>query len=392
MISAGVGIAANVDAVAAAERASADALQRAGIERADAALVIASAACGGAIPAAVEAACGALGTRNLAGASAHALMSGGLEVRESPAVLVLAFKGLVAEALLVDDLRGEEGRAGSDIASQLEGELGPDDLVILMPDGHGLLARPLLDGVVKTLAPATIVGFGAAEVSHAAGLSWRGGDVVSRGVSGLVLRPRSSPRLAISPAFRVLGEHLSVSRARGNWLLTLDGRPALEVYREVARGPLAQDLRRAARFLLLAVVRGGTDSLQSLESPDSASLVARNVVGFDEKSGAISLPEPLEPGDRVAFVLRDETAAREQLSSALARLGTQPPGLGLYFGCRGAAFGHDGLEAGYLEGAYPGAPIAGLQGAFQIGPPRLQARGGSEELLSYAGVLALIDS
>ena len=385
MIRAGTGIASGVDAVAAAERASADALRRAGIDRAGAALVIASAACGNAIPAAVEAACGVLGTRTVAGASAHAVMSGGLETRESPAVLVLAFAGLAAEALLVDELRGEEGRAGLDMASHLASELGPDDLVILMPDGHGLLARPLLDGVLRSLAPATIVGFGAAEVSHAAGLSWRGCDVVSGGVSALVLRPPRAPRIGIAPAFRVLGEHCSVGRARGNWLLTLDGRPALDVYREMARGPLAQDLRRAARFLLLAVVRGDADS------PQSASLVARNGVGFDEERGAISLPEALESGDRVAFVLRDETAAREQLAEALARLGPEPPDLGLYFGCRGAGFGHEGLEAGYLESRYPGAPIAGVQGAFQIGPVRPEDRGRAEEVLSYAGVLALVD-
>ena len=385
MIRAGCGIAADMDAVAAADRASCDALRRAGIDRAEAALVIASAACGSSIPAAVEAACRTLGTGCVAGASAHVVMGDGVETRESPAILVLAFTGLDASALLVDELRGEEGRAGQDIASQLAAATGPDDLVILMPDGHGLLTRPLLDSVRQHLAPATVVGFGAAEVAHGAGLSWRGRDVVSAGVSALVLRPSRAARIAIAPAFRVLGEHCSVSRARGNWLLTLDGRPALDVYREMARGPLAEDLRRAARFLLLAVVRGDADS------PHSTSLVARNVVGFDERRGAISLPEPLDPGVRVAFVLRDEVAAREQLSAALSRLGSRAPDLGVYFGCRGAGFGHDGLEAGYLAGAYPGAPIAGVQGAFQIGPARPEARGGAEELLGYAGVLALID-
>ena len=35
------------------------------------------------------------------------------------------------------------------------------DLVVLMPDGHTLLTRPLLVGVRRCLAPATVVGFGA---------------------------------------------------------------------------------------------------------------------------------------------------------------------------------------------------------------------------------------
>jgi small ligand-binding sensory domain FIST len=389
MIRAGTGIASGVGsgvgAIVAAEQACGDALAAAGIDRADGALVVVSAACGNAIPAAVEAACGALGTRCVAGASAHAVMGAGLETRGNPAVVVLAFAGLDAEVFLVDDLRGEERRAGADIAGLLSSELREEDLLVLMPDGHGLLTRPLLDGVRRHVAPATVVGFGAVEVAHAAALSWSGADVVSAGVSGLLLRPPRSARVGVAPTFRSLGDPCTVTRARGNWLLGLDGRPALEVYRERARAPLAEDLRRASQFLLVAVVRGD-------EPSQPASLVARNVVGFDEERGAISLPEALRSGDRVAFVLRDEAAAREQLSATFSALGSQPPDLGLYFGCPSAGFGHPGLESGYLDAAYPGAAIAGVQGAFQIGPASASDRGGREELLSYAGILAFIDA
>ena len=390
MIRAGVGIASvasSQDAVSAAETASADALRLAGIDRAEAALVVATAACGRAIPEAVEAACKALGTHCVAGASADSVMGSGQETSQKPAVLVLAFAGLEAEAFFVDELRGEEGRAGSDIASQLSSELRSEDLVVLMPDGHGLLGRPLLDGMRRQLGPATAVGFGAAEVSHGMALSWMGAKVASGGVAGLVLRPPRSARVGVARAFRTVGESCLVTRARGNWILGLDGRPALEVYRERAREPLAADLRRAARYLLLAVA-GSDEGLLGSSPP---SLVARNVVGFDEARGAISLPEGLRSGDRVAFVLRDEAAAREQLSATLTQLGPQPPDLGLYFGCRGASFGHEGLESGYLEGAHPGSAIAGMLGAFQIGPASPSDRGGREQLLTYTGVLALVD-
>ena len=114
-------------------------------------------------------------------------------------------------------------------------------------------------------------------------------------------------------------------------------------------------------------------------------------MGFDEERGAISLPETLTSGDRVAFVLRDQSAAREQLSAMFVELGQPAPDLGLYFSCRGAGFGERGLEAGYLERAYPASAIAGMQGAFQIGPASPKDRGGREELLTYTGVLALID-
>ena len=52
-----------------------------------------------------------------------------------------------------------------------------------------------------------------------------------------------------------------MTRVRGNWILELDGRPALDVYREAAREPLAADLRRAAAHLLLALPRDAAESL-----------------------------------------------------------------------------------------------------------------------------------
>jgi len=77
----------------------------------------------------------------------------------------------------------------------------------------------------------------------------------------------------------------------------------------------------------------------------------------------------------------------------LAGLADPQPALGLYFNCcaRGASFfGVPGLEAAYLDNAFPETPIAGMFGSHEVGPigdpqdPRL-------ELLTYTGVLALID-
>ncbi len=63
--------------------------------------------------------------------------------------------------------------------------------------------------------------------------------------------------------------------------------------------------------------------------------------------------------------------------------------MGLYFNCcaRGAEFfGVSGLEAAYLEQAFGSAPVAGMFGSCEIGPI-----GESTELLTYTGVLALLD-
>jgi small ligand-binding sensory domain FIST len=174
-----------------------------------------------------------------------------------------------------------------------------------------------------------------------------------------------------------------VTRSEGHWVLELDGRPALDVFREVARGPLAADLRRAASFVLVALPRDARDPLRP------GGYLVRHAVGFAEDRRAFALPEPMPRGRALAFALRDASAARDDLKTMLDGLGDRRPAFGLYFDCcaRGLSlFGVPGIEAAYLDRASSGAPILGMLGSCEIGPI-----GGTSELLTYTGVLAYID-
>ena len=92
-------------------------------------------------------------------------------------------------------------------------------------------------------------------------------------------RGSASPRRA-GPAT----ELLTVTRAQGPWILELDGRPALDVYREAAREPLADDLRRAAAFVLAALPR---DAAAPLEP---GGYLVRNIAGFAPDANAFAIP------------------------------------------------------------------------------------------------------
>jgi small ligand-binding sensory domain FIST len=177
---------------------------------------------------------------------------------------------------------------------------------------------------------------------------------------------------------------LCVTRSEGHWIFELDGRPALDVYREAARGPLAEDLRRAAAFVLVALP-------QDPEAPlEPGGYRVRNVAGFAEERRAFALPEAPTQGDSIALVQREPESAREDLKHMLGQLAEPEPALGLYFNCcaRGAGFfGVPGLEAAYLQRALGEAPVAGMFGSCEIGPIA-----GQTELLTYTGVLALLDA
>jgi small ligand-binding sensory domain FIST len=378
MIRAGAGLSTASDPRIAAEQASEAALVGAG--GADVALLFATPGFAG-IRDLLGAASACLGTREVVGATAQGVLAGGRDCENLPAVAVLALSGLDSASFLLGDLAGDEHRAGEEIASRL-GEPRPEDLVVLLPDPGGVRPEPLLRGVAEALGPARVVGAGAVDPLSATPLQWCGDRIESGALAGLVLRLEVPARIGVTQACRPTTELMRVTRARGNWVLEIDGRPALDVYREAARAPLAEDLRRAASFLLVALPADADASLRP------GSYLVRHVIGFAPEQRAFALPEMPRQGQALALALRDPAAAREDLKAMLEGLGGAPA-CGLYFNCcaRGASFfGIQGLEAAYLDSALEGRPLAGMFGSCEIGPI-----GRRTELLTYTGVLALLD-
>jgi small ligand-binding sensory domain FIST len=379
---AGVGISAAESPRAAVEEAVQTAL--AGGLRPDAAFLFAGAEYGDSLPELLDAAVACLGTEAVVGATGHGVLGCGLEFEGRTGISVLAHSGFDAQPFLISNVAGNEAAAGGQIAALLGESPHAEDLVVLLPDPTALQLEPMLAGIRLRLAPATIVGAAAADPLGEFPLQWCGRRRDRGGLAGMVLRGARPPRLGVTQACRPATEPMRITRTQGHWILGLDGRPALEVYREVARDPLAEDLRRAAHFLMVAIPRDAEESMRP------GSYVVRHVVGFAEKEKAFAIPEPVKAGDRIALAMRDLEAARDDLKAMFAQVGTAPPALGLYFNCcaRGAGFfGVPGLEAAYLEQAFGAAPIGGLFGSCEIGPIA-----GTAELLTYTGVLALIDS
>jgi small ligand-binding sensory domain FIST len=378
---AGVGISTASSARTAAEEAVEAALV--GGLRADSALLFAGAGYGDELPELLDAAIAGLGTEAVVGATGHGVLGCGREIEAAAAVAVVAQSGLEAHPFLIPDLAGDEAAAGCEIAAQLGGPPRPEDLVVLLPDPAALRADALLEGIRSALEPAVAVGAGAADPLSNAPLQWCGRRRESGGLAGMVLRAPRPPRIGVTQACRPATELLRVTRTQGRWILGLDGRPALDVYREVARGPLAEDLRRAAAFLLVAIPRDEAAPLCP------GGYLVRHVVGFSQEQNAFAIPDVVKPGDRIALATREPEAARDDLKVMLEQVGGAPPALGLYFNCcaRGSGFfGVPGLEAAYLDRAFGAAPLAGMFGSCEIGPI-----GRSTELLTYTGVLALID-
>ncbi len=383
MIRAGVGISAGSDGPAAVEQAASAAL--AGARGADLAILFATPAYPVGVAPLLAAAVDVLGTSAVVGASAHGVLGAGIECENQASVSVMALAGIEAEPFLISDVRGDEFQIGAEIAARISGGPRPEDLVVVLPDPR-LDTAAIVRGLDSALRPARVVGAGAADSFSNSPAQWLGRDIETESVAGVVLRG-SGVRVGVTQACRPTTGLLTVTRTQGNWILELDRRPALDVYREAALGPLADDLQRAAAFVLVALPSDRDASLRP------GSYRVRHVVGFAPDERAFALPEVVDRGEQIALAIREPEAARADLKAMLAGLADGRPSLGLYFNCcaRGASFfGVPGLEAAYLDAAFSETPIAGMFGSHEVGPIG-DPHNPSLELLTYTGVLALVD-
>ena len=323
----------------------------------------------------------ALGTREVVGATAHGVVAAGQEAEGGSALAVLALAGVEAEPFLVPDL--SSAHAPEEVVAHAGGGR-VEDLVVLLPDPAALRAEPLLEALRRELGAATVVGAGAVEDASGRAHQWYRGEVHSGALAGLRLRGASPPQVGVTQACRPVTEVQRITRTEGNWILEIDGRPALDVYRKSVVGSLQSDLRRAALFVLAAFPRSEQDPLAP------GRYLVRHLVGFAERERALAVPERVEAGDAIAFVQREPETARADLKEMLAPMPRDRGTCAIWLDCcaRGAGFfGVEGLEAAYLEQALGATPVVGMLGSCEIGPVA-----GRSELLTYTGVLAHLDA
>ena len=267
------------------------------------------------------------------------------------------------------------------IAAAVRDAARPGSLLLLFADTYHLEADALLGGLARHLPGVRVVGGGASEDGTLGQVSVFAGDAAtSAAVSGVLLAGETTHSVGVTQAVRRVGPVRRVTCARGNWVLTLDGRPAYEAFAAVVPEPLLAQPRRALAVVLACMVVGEDD------------FIARHLASLDPEHGAVALPAPVAPGMELFFCVRDPMGARDDLQRMLARAesawgATRPVG-GLYVSCvgRGRGFyGVPGLDTAYIRRQLGALPIAGFFSGAEFAPG-----GGVSLLHQYTGVLTML--
>jgi small ligand-binding sensory domain FIST len=390
MIHAGSGFGRHRDPVEAALEAALMAQARVGQDRADACLVFATPGAYAAAHGMLHAVRRATGARAVVGCSGTGVLTERGEHEDAEpgaetaavAVLAVASDEVRVTPFLVDETEGLGSAAGTVAGARaFEGTQG-HGLVIAFPDAKGLEPGQMLEGIGDAGGPMPVVGGVAAGMPL---FELYNTDAVQGAMAGLAVCGRK-PVIGVAQGCKPIGEPFVITRGDDNVVREIGGRPALAMLEhalEALPGGEAR-MRGAGIFAGLAI----NPAKSPLERGD---FLVRNLLGADQKSGAIALAEPIHVGQTIQFQIRDRDAATEDLAETLggvrAALAGRRPGFGVYFNCAGRGqglFGEPDHDVTLIREHLGDFPLVGFFGNGEFAPV-----GGRNFFHTYTGVLVI---
>lgn len=301
----------------------------------------------------------------LLGCAAESVAGPHREVEQSAAVTLFAARtGPLTPLALEVGLDPLEGAAH---VSGWPAELAFEpQALVLLADPYSVPAEELLAWVHQRHPGLPVVG-GMASAGRGPGANRLvlGTTMRSAGAVGALLGPGVDVETVVSQGCRPFGNPLVVTKAEGNVIFEMAGRPALE--RLLAQ---AHDTLDEAELHLLESggLHLGRVIDEHRERFGPGDFLVRNVVGADRRSGAIAVGDVVPVGTTVQFHLRDADTADEDLHAMLRGRRAEAA---LLFTCNGRGtrlFGAPDHDVAVLTEELGRIAVAGFFAAGELGP------------------------
>jgi small ligand-binding sensory domain FIST len=306
------------------------------------------------------------------GAVGIGICATGVEYYERPAI-----------AAMVADIDGSAFHVFPTIVKDLEGfDAGQRAWLGSAQPFMGLVhadpANPLTESLIRQLAERTVTGFlvgGLASSQNNARVI--ADEPTEGGLSGVMFTEAAGVQTALSQGCSPIGPHRRITECKRNVIVELDGRAALDVFKEDIGEVLARDISRVGGYIFAGLPITGSDT---------GDYLVRNLIGVDMDKGLIGIGDIVEKGQELMFCRRDANTAREDLSRMLEHLKARlarPPRGGVYVSCMGRGanlFGDDSQELKQIRDELGDFPLVGFYANGEISQNRLYG---------YTGVLTL---
>jgi small ligand-binding sensory domain FIST len=298
----------------------------------------------------------------------------GEEVYDQPAAAVLtaavpegAFRIFASTGDPAADLPRRHGKwieATQPVLALVHADPRCPDLLRATIDAGAATGAFLVGGLVSHRTRATLV-------ARTPGGNASGVD--AGGMAGLMLAPEVGVATALTQGCVPIGPVRRIDEARDNVVMAIDGRPALDVFREDIGPDLAQNMRRVGGVIFAGLPVTGSDT---------GDYLVRNLMAIDPSQGWIVLGAEVSPGDPIVFCRRDPESAKQDLARMVKQLAGRlsgPPKAGVYVSCvaRGASlFGDEGVEATVIRETLGDFPLIGFFANGEISRDRLYGHTG----------------
>ncbi len=310
------------------------------------------------------------GIAHWVGAVGIGVCATGKEYLDQPAVVALT-----------GDFAADSFRVFSGVADEAAAAMAPmecagaaPNIAIVHADPHTGKMEKLIPALAKRVESGFLVG----GLISSRGRNLHIADkVVEGGVSGVAFSDSVIVATRLTQGCSPIGPKRVVTGCQRNVLISLDGKPAFDVFLEDIGEKLARDLNRVGGHIFAGI---------SVPGSDTGDYLARNLVGIDTQSKLIAIGDYLKKGDSLVFCRRDAETARDDMARMLESIKQglyAKPSAGVYYSCLGrgeALFGKGKGELKMIQDVFGDIPLAGFFCNGEISHNRLYG---------YTGVLTL---
>ncbi len=285
-----------------------------------------------------------------------------------------------AMAILLTDIAKTNYSIFSQQATVEQSNLNNVQFAIIHADPRNPMLSEQIETLGATLEPSYFVG-GLTSASNYfyqyAGNATTGG-ITEGGLSGVIFKNSDAVMTGLSQGCTPISDTFTITECEHHMAISIDNRPALDVFTENIGEILARDINRAAGYIFAGL---------PIEGSDTGDYLVRSIVGFDPDNRFLAIADDLKPNSQIMFCKRDSQSAIEDLQRMLNTLkerlnGKQPKGA-LYISCLGRGqhmFGKVSTEVKYISDILGDIPLVGFYANGEI------AR---QQLYSFTGVLTL---
>jgi len=202
-------------------------------------------------------------------------------------------------------------------------------------------------------------------------------NIVEGSLSGVVFTDQVQVVTGLSQGCSPIGPVHTLTESDHHMAISIDDRPALDVFKEDIGEVLARDIDRAAGYIFAGFPVKGSDT---------GDYLVRNVIGIDPENGFLAIGDHMHSDAPIMFCRRDGKSAIADMQRMLHSLKDRlpgPPRGGIYISCLGRGrylFGEDSEEIKMIRDVLGDIPLVGFYASGEIAGHRLYG---------YTGVLTL---